>query len=932
MSKEKKISGSASEMERLLHIWFKDTPFVFYSKNFDADKIGELNTDWSVNIEKAMTGKRVDEQIHIILDGKRKLIRQVLSPLKENGEILGVLGINLDSSESDTIMDELKRNIDIHSTFYKYSKEGIYRMEFRKPIPVNLPVKKQIEFFYKYGYLAECNDSLAKMYGYSKSEEIIGNKLIDFHKDEGNKINYEANKAFIESGYRIYDAETEEIDKHGKVRYYSNNAVGIIEDGCIIRYWGTQIDITERKRTEKALRESEERYRMLVDHSPEAIAVHSKGIIVYVNNSMVKLLHAKNSGELLGKEVMSFVHKDYTKIVNERIKKTQIEKVHSDELEEKFISCDGKIIDVEVTAIPFIYNGIPSSQVVVRNITQRKKDEKIKSSVYKISELVHSIGTLDELYKSVHKIVAELMPANNFYIAQYNENSNLISFPYFVDEVDKKPEPKKFGKGLTEYVIKTGKPLLADPEVFKKLINKKEVESIGAESLDWLGVPLKIKDKVIGVLVVQSYSKGIRYKQSELNILNFISEQIAMSISAKKSEEELIKAKIFAEEASNLKTTLLSNMSHELRTPMNGILGFTEIILEESEDNFIKELAQYIQISGKRLMKTLNSIMDLSQLESGQAIINLEEFDLIQEIQSVISSFIPIANQKNLYLNFIHPQFIVIVYSDKNIIQQIVSNLIDNALKFTSTGGVTVEANLLKTAENKIVDIKIIDSGIGIAREYKDIIFKEFRQVSEGLKRNYEGSGLGLSLTKKMVGLLNGKIVFESLPGKGSIFNVILPVKSNPKNSADRIFEEPVFDSEIIRDIQTDTAPGLPEILLVEDNEISIKLTKQFLSKVCRLDYTKSPVDALKMVKNKKYDLVLMDINLGDEVDGLKLTKKIRETRGYASTPIIAVTGYALMGDKERIIDGGCTDYIKKPFEKTTLINIINKHIKTGKK
>jgi PAS domain S-box-containing protein len=927
MEKEDDIIKRFTEKENLLRIWLKDTPFIFYGRNFDLNKLQGYNNILKENIAKALKGENVNKIIDIEIDGKKRTFRQIVSPLKDGREIFGALGLNIEPEDKDSLIEELKKSIDIHNTFYKFSKEGIYRMEFENPIPVSLPIKKQIELFYKNGYLAECNESLANMYGYETKESITGKRLIDFHKDENNKINFEANKAFIESDYKIYDVQTEEIDKNGNIRYYLNNAVGIIEEGKLARYWGTQIDITERMKTEKALRESEERYRLLVEHSPEAIAVHSGGIIVYVNDSMVNLLKAKSPDELLGKEVMSFVHKDYKEIVNDRIKKTQEEKVHSGILEEKFIACDGKTIDVEVTALPFIYNGIASTQVVVRNVTRRKKDEKIKSAIYKISELAHSINTLDELYKSVHEIVSELMPAENFYIALFDEDTNLISFPYFVDEIDDKPEPKKPGKGLTEYVIKTGKPLLANPSVFNKLMESNEVESIGADSVDWLGVPLIIKDNVIGVLVVQSYSKGIRYKQSELNILNFISEQIAMSISAKKSEEELIKAKTSAEEASKLKSTLLSNMSHELRTPMNGILGFTEIILEESEDTFIRELAQYIQVSGKRLMKTLNSIMDLSQLESGQAILNYEEFDLIGEIQSVINSFIPIANQKNLYLNFVHPQFIINIYSDKNIIQQVVSNLIDNALKFTSTGGVTVEANMIKMTEHKIVDIKVTDSGIGIAPEYKDHIFKEFRQVSEGLKRNYEGSGLGLSLTKKMVTLLKGKIVFESIPGKGSIFNIILPITNTTENLLIPEKNKFEYDVEYISDAPKNLSSEMPVILLVEDNEISIKLTRQFLSKTCRMDFTKIPDEAIRMVEKKKYDLVLMDINLGNEVDGLQLTQQIRRIKGYESTPIIAVTGYALRGDKERIINGGCTDYIKKPFEKAALIEIIKKYI-----
>ena len=800
MESEKKSPDLLSDKEKFLNFWLRDTPFVFHSRNADLNKIRNITPHFKENLKKSFKGNIIKENIIFPYKGNNVSGKQIIVPLKDKDEIFGAIEINIDFPESDELKNDISKRYEMHQTFYKYAKEGIYRLEFEKPIPLSDNMEKQLKLFAKYCYIEECNDALAQFYGYKKGSELIGKKLVEFYKHPELLINEDTRRAFIDSEYKLYNIETAETNSNGITKYFLYNAVGIVENDCLVRIWGTQLDITDRKKTEIALRDSEERYRLLVEYSSEAIAVHSNGMIVYANEAMFKLMNAKKPDDMIGKPVFNFVHPDYHQIVIERIRRSQIEKRHSDILEEKFIAINGEIIDVEVTAIPFLYNGSNSSQVVVRDITSKKKDEKIKSAIYKISELAHSMETLDALYASVHTIVAGLMPAKNFYIALYNEHTNIISFPYFVDELDETPEPKKFGKGLTEYVLRSGKPLLADPKVFDKLIAMGEVESIGAESIDWLGVPLKIKDKVIGVLVVQSYSKGIRYKEQELNILTFISEQIAMSISAKKSEAELIKAKTSAEEASNLKSSLLSNMSHELRTPMNGILGFAEIILEESTESFIKELAHYIQTSGKRLMKTLNSIMDLSQLEAGGDILHYDDFDLIQEIQTIINSFIPIANQKNLYLNFVHPHPVISMYSDKNLIQQVLTNLIDNALKFTPVGGVTVEANLLNISDNNIVDIKVIDSGIGIAKEHKEFIFKEFRQVSEGLKRNYEGSGLGLSLTKKMVKLLNGNIVFESIPGKGTIFNVVLPAIKNPNPDNKELNHKYEKDTLLVKD------------------------------------------------------------------------------------------------------------------------------------
>lgn len=173
------------------------------------------------------------------------------------------------------------------------------------------------------------------------------------------------------------------------------------------------------------------------------------------------------------------------------------------------------------------------------DITRRKQAEKVKTSMYKVSEAANSAQNLEELFRSIHQIVGDLMPAKNFYIALYDPALETLSFPYFVDEREEKPLPRKVGKGLTEYVLRTGRALLATPEVFEELARKGEVELIGEPSVDWLGVPLKTQDKIIGVLVVQSYTEGIRFGEEEKNILMFVSEQVAQAIERKRKEEEL---------------------------------------------------------------------------------------------------------------------------------------------------------------------------------------------------------------------------------------------------------------------------------------------------------------------------------------------------------------------------------------------------------
>ncbi len=198
-----------------------------------------------------------------------------------------------------------------------------------------------------------------------------------------------------------------------------------------------------------------------------------------------------------------------------------------------------QVMDVEVQCSSITIDGKPYLFTILRDITKIKRLEKTQSALIKISEAVGSAATLNELFESIHQTISELMPADNFYIALYDPKGNQISFPYFVDSYDSPPPPTKPGRGLTEFVLRGGSPLLAPPEVFEKLVEQKEVESVGAPSLDWLGVPLKTDQQTIGVLAVQSYSEDTRFSYNDLQFLSFVSSYVASAILRKKSEEEL---------------------------------------------------------------------------------------------------------------------------------------------------------------------------------------------------------------------------------------------------------------------------------------------------------------------------------------------------------------------------------------------------------
>ncbi len=295
----------------------------------------------------------------------------------------------------------------------------------------------------------------------------------------------------------------------------------------------------EYRKTKMKLQECEEKYRNLVEKASDGIAIIQDMKFMYVNPRLAEMT-GYSVKDFLNKPVTDMIHPDeMPKVVDRHKRRLAGEEVPS--IYESAIKAkNGRKVLVEFNVSQNLYLGKSTTFVFIRDITKRKMEEKIQDSVYRISEAAYLAGDLQEFYLTIQKIIAELMPAkDNFYIALYDESTNMLHFPYFVDEEEENPGPQKLEKGLTEYVLRTGRSLLASPKVFIELEKKGEVNSIGPPSIDWLGVPLKISGKTIGVLTVQSYTEGVRYTEEEKNILTFIAEQIAMAIERKQAEKVL---------------------------------------------------------------------------------------------------------------------------------------------------------------------------------------------------------------------------------------------------------------------------------------------------------------------------------------------------------------------------------------------------------
>ncbi|MHA7059823.1 ATP-binding protein [Aquimarina sp. M1] len=366
-------------------------------------------------------------------------------------------------------------------------------------------------------------------------------------------------------------------------------------------------------------------------------------------------------------------------------------------------------------------------------------------------------------------------------------------------------------------------------------------------------------------------------------------------------------------QASKFKQDFLANMSHEIRTPMVGVVGMIDLLFKNTELNDLqKEYVSTIHQSSLNLLDILNQVLDLSKMEAGKFTLFPKTINYKKLITQNLDLFLANSKAKGIYLTAKYDDVLPEqIYADDNRLMQILSNLIGNAIKFTNEGTITVKSTLVSNKnEELIIKVEVIDSGIGISKENQESLFNRFSQVHNNAILVGEGSGLGLTISKKLVDLMEGKLGVTSELGKGSNFWFTFKTQ---------ISDEKISTIEKTFDKSNDQKFEL-HVLLVEDSDTNILVSKQILKYLgCSADVAKTGRAAIEMFEEDVYDLILMDINLPD-LDGVETCKLIR--KGYKKVPpVIAITSNALPGDAERFIAKGMDDYITKPFT-TEVLNI----------
>lgn len=509
-------------------------------------------------------------------------------------------------------------------------------------------------------------------------------------------------------------------------------------------------DVSMHKHAERSLLESEQKYRQVIDNATEGIVVVQDKRIKLFNPKALEI-SACTAEELSTKSILDFVHPEDREIVLRNHERRLNASPPPPPYVFRLVDKQGNLRWLETSGVAIQWEGAPATLNFLTDVTQRLRAEKVQSSIYRISEAVFSTQSLQEYFQSVHAIISELLPANNFSIALYDAEEDKISFPYFVDQFDSTPTPRKAGRGLTEYVLRTGDSLLARPETFTRLAKEGEIELTGMPSVDWLGVPLKAKDKNIGVLAVQSYRGDIRFDEADKNLLQFVSTQIGIAIERKQNEEQ-IKASLKEKEV------LLKEIHHRVKNNLQIISSLLNLQTNQISDERALEMFRDSQNRVRTMAlihEKLYRSMDLARINFAEYVQNLAKA-LYRSYSKNLALIEMEVNVEEVLLD------IDTAIPCGLIITELVSNSLKHAFPDGSKGRVGIRLN--SVADNRM-NLTVYDNGVGLPPSL------QFEHTDS----------LGLQLVSTLTAQLEGELKVSSTGG--TAVSIVFPVAEKPQQA-----------------------------------------------------------------------------------------------------------------------------------------------------
>ncbi len=703
----------------------------------------------------------------------------------------------------------------------------------------------------------------------------------------------------------------------------------------------TRAIFAERERVEDALRESEARYRELVENANDIVfTLDLAGNMTSVNKA-VESVTGYSREELVGMNLTDFLTLESV-ATSQRMTQRKLAGEERTNYEVDVRTKDGQFLTLEISSRLLLRKGEPAGiQGVARDITTRRRSEEAlreadqralseyERLLERISSLAQALGTARDLvtiFRALQQFTVVSVPCDGLFISLYDPIRDARTACYAWGDGQEfdcsalPPMPVN-ASGPNSRAVRTGQVIITDD--YMNLTRGHPSVIVGPENglrpQSSVAIPMAVMGRIIGTIEVQSYQKST-FRDEHATAMRMGANLTAVAIQNVRLLERESTARNEAEESNRLKDEFLATVSHELRTPLTAILGWSRMLEAGSLDGPTAARAiETIRRNAISQAQIINDILDVSRVITGKLYLNLHPIDLTPVIEAAVNVVRPTADAKGIRIETEFSPQPTVITGDANRLQQIIWNLLSNAIKFTPGGG---SVSLSVHEIGMQVEVRVADTGQGISRDFLPFVFDRFRQADSTSTRQHGGLGLGLAIARHLVEIHGGTIMAESPgEGKGATFSVRLPSvgsDSSPSRSASAgkaIVDKSEFNSRL---------DGI-HVLLVEDDLDTLDLLSTALKQQrATVTAVSSAADALASIRISTPDIVVSDIAMPG-VDGYQLIEKIR-AMGFDDDrhiPVVAITAYAKEEDRQKALSSGFQTYLAKPIELSELVSAV---------